>query len=76
MFHKYAKDYKTYHGKLEQIKRHDARSKARAIMVKKGVMRKEDELQIDHKNNNPLDNRFYNPRAITQKANLTKKKKK
>jgi hypothetical protein len=32
----YAKEYKTYHGKLEQIKRRDARNKARAIMVKKG----------------------------------------
>jgi hypothetical protein len=32
----YAKEYKTYHGKPEQIKRRDARNKARAIMVKKG----------------------------------------
>jgi hypothetical protein len=33
----YAKEYKTYHGKPEQIMRRDARNKARAIMVKKGV---------------------------------------
>jgi hypothetical protein len=32
----YAKEYKTYHGKPEQIKRRDARNKARAIMVKRG----------------------------------------
>ena len=72
----YAKEYKTYHGKPEQIKRRDARNKARAIMVKKGVVRKGDGLHIDHKNNNPLDNRPSNLRAVTQKANLTKKKKK
>jgi ABC-type transporter MlaC component len=72
----YAKEYKTYHGKPEQIKRRDARNKARAIMVKKGVVRKGDGLHIDHRNNNPLDNRPSNLRAVTQKANLTRKKKK
>ncbi len=72
----YAKEYRTYHGKPEQIKRRDARNKARAIMVKKGVVRKGDGLHIDHKNNNPLDNRPSNLRAVTQKANLTRKKKK
>ena len=71
------KEYKTYHGKLEQIKRHDARNKTRAIIVKKGVVRKGDGLfHIDHKNNNPLDNRPSNLRAVAQKTNLTKKKKK
>ena len=29
----YAKEYKTYHSKPGQIKRRDARNKARAIMV-------------------------------------------
>jgi hypothetical protein len=33
----YAKEYKTYHGKLEQIKRRDERNKERAIMVKNGL---------------------------------------
>ncbi len=72
----YAKEYKTYHGKPEQIKRRDARNKARAIMVKKGVVRKGDGLHIDHKNINPLDNHPSNLRAITQKSTLTIKKKK
>jgi hypothetical protein len=35
MLRNYAKEYKTYHGKPEQIKHRDARNKARAIMVKK-----------------------------------------
>ncbi len=30
----YAKEYKTYHGKAEQIKRRDARNKARALIDK------------------------------------------
>ena len=44
----YAKEYKTYHGKPEQIMRRDARNKARAIMVNKGVVRRGDGLHIDH----------------------------
>jgi len=71
----YAKEYKTHHGEPEQIKRRDARNKARAIMVKQGVVRKGDGLHINHKNNNPFDNRPSNLRAVTHKANLSKKKK-
>ncbi len=71
----YAKEYKTYHGKPEQIKHFDARNKARAIMVKKGIVRKGDGMHIDNRNNKPLDNRPSNLRAVTQKINLKKKKK-
>ncbi len=72
----YAKEYWTYHGKPEQIKRRDARNKAMALMEKKGLVRKGDGLHVDHKNNNPLDNRPSNLRAVAAKTNLQKKKKK
>ncbi len=72
----YAKEYTTYYGKSEQIKRRDARNKARTNMMRKGAVRKGDGLHIDHKNNNPLGNRPSNLRAVTQKSNLTRKKKK
>ena len=71
----YAEEYKNYHGKPEQIKRRNARNVARAIMVKKGLVRKGDGKHVDHKNNNPLDNRPSNLRAVTRKTNLTKKRK-
>jgi hypothetical protein len=71
----YAKEYKTYHGKSEHIKRRDARNKARAIILKKGLVRKNDGMHVDHKNKNPLDNRVSNLRSITQKTNLSRKKK-
>ena len=71
----YAEEYKNYHGKPEQIKRRHARNAARAIMVKKGLVRKGDGLHVDHKNNNPLDNRPSNLRAVKRKTNLTKKRK-
>jgi len=72
----YAKEYKTYHGKPEHIKRRDARNKARALMEKRGLVRKGDGLHVDHKNNNLLDNRVANLRAVPVKTNLQKKKKK
>jgi len=71
----YAKEYMTYHGKIEQIKRHDAQNKARALMKKKGLVRKGDGLHVDHKNNNPVDNRPSNLRAVVAKTNLQKKEK-
>ncbi len=71
-----AKEYRTYHGKPEQIKRRDARNEARALMEKWGLVRKGDGLHVDHKNNNPLDNRPSNLRAVAAKTNLQKKKKK
>ena len=72
----YDKEYRTYHGKSEQIKRRNSRNKARALMEKKGIVRKGDGLHVDHKNNNPLDNRHSNLRAVIAKTNLSKKKKK
>ncbi len=72
MSRNYAEEYKTYHGKPEKIERRDARNKARAIMVKKGLVRKQCGLHIDHKNNKPLDNRPSNLSAVTQKAKINK----
>ncbi len=37
----YAKEYRTYDGKPKQIKRRDARNKARALMEKKGASAEE-----------------------------------
>ncbi len=75
MLRNYAKEYTTYYGKSEQIKRCDARNKARAIMLKKGLVRKNDDMHVDHKNKNSLDNRVSNLRSNTQKTNLSRTKK-
>jgi len=46
----YKKEYKNYHGKPKQRKERAARTKAREEMEKKGVVKKGDGKDIDHKN--------------------------
>ncbi len=70
----YKKEYRNYHGSAEQKKRRASRNAARAIMIAKGKVKKGDGKHVDHKNNNPMDNRLSNLRVVKQKTNLTRKK--
>ena len=70
----YKKEYRNYHGKPEQRKRRASRNAARAIMEKKGKVKKGDGKHVDHKNHNALDNRLSNLRVMSRKANLSRKK--
>jgi len=45
----YKKEYRNYHGKPKQRKERAARTKARELMIKKGVVKKGDGVDIDHK---------------------------
>lgn len=45
-----------YNSKPEQIKRRAARNKARRMLEKKGLVRKGDGKDIDHKDHNPHNN--------------------
>jgi hypothetical protein len=65
----YAKEYRDYHGKPEQVARRASRNKARSLMVKSGAVRKGDGKDVDHKNMNPLDNRKSNLRVQTKSQN-------
>ena len=71
----YKKEYKDYHGKAEQRKRRSSRNKARRYAVKKGLARKGDGKEVDHKNYNANDNRPSNLRIVSKKANRTKQPK-
>jgi len=44
----YADEYKNYGGKPEQIKNRAARNAARAVMEKKGLVKKGDGKDVDH----------------------------
>ncbi len=65
----YAKEYREYHSKPEQIKRRAGRNKARRLMIKKGKVRKGDGKDVDHKNHNTLDNRPSNLRIMSKSKN-------
>ena len=52
----YRKEYDRYQGKPNQIKRRASRNKARAIMARKGLVRKGDGKDVHHTTGNPMNN--------------------
>lgn len=67
----YRKEYDNYHAKPEQRKKNAARLRARRLMVKKGKVKKNDKMDVHHKDNNPLNNDPKNLSVTTQKYNRT-----
>jgi hypothetical protein len=74
----YKKEYEQYHSKPEQIKRRGARNEARRKMIAAGVIRKGSNMDIDHIDRNPLNNRPSNlrpqPKSINRARNSHKRK--
>jgi len=70
----YAKEYREYHGKPEQIKNRAKRNSARRKAANSGLVRKGDGMEVDHKR--PLSkggsNHRSNLRIVTRKTNRTK----
>lgn len=65
----YRKEYDDFHGKPEEIKRRNARGKARKKMVKAGRVKKGDGKDVDHKDRNPKNNSSKNLRVQSRKTN-------
>tara|TARA_R110002012_G_C11189779_1_gene558274 strand:- start:54 stop:305 length:252 start_codon:yes stop_codon:yes gene_type:complete len=65
----YEKEYKNYHSRPEQIKKRASRNAARRAAVKSGKVKKGDNLDVHHRNGNPLDNSKSNLRAIHKSKN-------
>ena len=70
----YAKEYRDFHAKPEQVKRRAARNKSRAIMKKKGA--KVAGKDVDHKDHNPQNMSSKNLRVISVKKNRSDNKHK
>lgn len=64
----YAVDVK-YESTPKQKKRRASRNKARRIAIQKGLAKKGDGLDLDHKNSNPLDNNPKNWRIVPKSVN-------
>ncbi len=71
----YQKEYKATHGTAKGKKDRAARNKARALMEKKGRVKKGDGKEVDHINFNPRNNSESNLRVVSKKTNRTKQPK-
>tara|TARA_R100001129_G_scaffold184499_1_gene169550 strand:- start:31 stop:273 length:243 start_codon:yes stop_codon:yes gene_type:complete len=65
----YKKEYSRYHSSPLQKKNRASRNAARNALKKRGVVKKGDNKDINHKNGNPRDNRRLNLGITTKKAN-------
>ena len=65
----YKREYASYQGKPEVIKKRTSRDKARKIMQKSGVVKKGSGKDVHHVNANPNDNRPHNLRVVNRSAN-------
>jgi len=68
----YAKEYRDFHGKPEQVAARSSRNKARRLMEKHGAVRKGDGRDVDHRDSNPLNNRPSNLRVQSKSANRSR----
>ena len=67
----YRKEYDNYHARPEQRERNAARLRARRQMEKNGKVKKFDDMDVHHKDNNPLNNEEENLEVTTKKWNRT-----
>lgn len=78
-----ARNYKkenAWEDRPAQVKRREARNKARALFTKKGIVHKGDGKEVDHKSftkslSSPLNNSPSNLHAISRHANRIKQPK-
>jgi len=72
----YAKEYRDYHGKPEQIKRRAQRNAARRAAAEDGAVHKGDGKEVDHLGSNrrgSLDNK--RTKVVSRKANRKRQPK-
>ena len=73
----YRHEYDSYHSKPEQRKNRSGRNQARSLLIKKGVAKKGDGKDVDHKV--PLakggSGKDSNTRVVSQKTNRGWRKK-
>ena len=65
----YRKEYDNYHSKPEQRVRNAARLRARRLMVKNGKVKKNDKMDVHHKDHNTMNNDPTNLSVVTQNYN-------
>lgn len=69
----YAKEYRDYGGTAEQKKRRAGRNTARRWALRKGLVQKGDNKEVDHRNFDTTDNRPSNLRVMKKGTNRGRK---
>ena len=69
----YKKEYQTYQGTREQLRKRSSRNKARRRLEKDGLVHKGDGKDVDHKDGNPLNNSRSNLHVMSASRNRSKK---
>lgn len=68
----YRKEYDDYHGTPEQRRRRSSRNKARRMLKRARGERALMNMDVDHKDGNPLNNSAANLRVLTKSANRSR----
>lgn len=68
----YAKEYRDFHGKPEQVAARSNRNKARRYMEKRGAVHKGDGRDVDHRDSNPMNNKPSNLRVQSKSRNRSR----
>lgn len=71
----YKREYSAYHAKPEQKKRRAGRNAARRYAVSKGLVKKGDSREVDHRNFDATDNSPNNLRVMAKSLNRSKQPK-
>ena len=65
----YKKEYASYQGKPKVIAKRVSRDTARRAMQKRGLVKKGNGMDVDHKDGNPMNNNKKNLRAVSKFKN-------
>ena len=71
----YSKEYQDYHGTAVQKKRRAGRNAARSIAQAAGRVHKGDGKEVDHKDNNTLNNSPGNTSVVSAKVIRSKERR-
>ena len=71
----YKREYSQYHASPEQKKRRAGRNAARRYAISKGLVKKGDNREVDHRNFDATDNNPNNLRVMAKSLNRSKQPK-
>jgi len=75
MARNYKLEYENFHSRPEEKKRRAERNKARKLMEKRGLVKKGDNKDVDHRDRNTGNNSPSNLRVSSRKDNRSRNSK-